>query len=686
MPVVLAPIECFLVLSRSGVVLWSHVLPEGKLPWPSVQALARDVLLPSRTAGCVAPPPSGAPAPPPFSFGGFAIKWVDHKGLVLLAAVEGSNAAHAGYVDGLLLSARERWAATFDGEAAKAGAELVQGWEGVVLSAESAGYSSLAEAGGGGSFSRFADAFDELLLIAENVALAKRRAGGKAGNGGKGGGGGALEAPPPLEPQPQPPLPQLSQQPPQPPPQEQLPPPPQAPGSTGRPSPKSGAVTASPAAPASSPPASPQTPAEKMKAKLAADAAARAAKAAAAAGPAKDSGGGRTWGGDFKYDEKAAAALDKSKPAVGGSGGGTTLPRVVFDGSSGSGRDLLAEDGGGGGAPRAAAPGGWFSSVLGRLGAAAGTARALTAEDLAPVREELSRSLAAKNVAGPVAEEICAAVGARLVGVEVGGSLTESRSARVEGAMRDVLRDELERILQPSPPLDLLGACRRKAEEQAGLGVAVGAREPFIVVCCGVNGVGKTTSLAKLAFHLKDGGESVMIAACDSFRAGAVEQLKRHADALGVELYQQGYAKDPSNIAAEAVKRAKRAGVRAVLVDTAGRMQNNEGLMKQLAGLVAVNAPDAVLFVGEALVGGDGVNQLLEFDRALVDHAKGLVEAPRRIDGIVLTKFDTVDDKVGAALSMVHATKIPVAYLGVGQQYQDLRRLNVGAVLNALLS
>ena len=151
---------------------------------------------------------------------------------------------------------------------------------------------------------------------------------------------------------------------------------------------------------------------------------------------------------------------------------------------------------------------------------------------------------------------------------------------------------------------------------------------------------------------MKDNGFSVLIAACDSFRAGAVEQLKRHCAALDVPLYQQGYAKDPVTIAADAIKKAKEDSIDVVLIDTAGRMQNNQALMQQLARLVAVNKPDLVLFVGEALVGNDGVDQLVEFDRRLVDHAVDSA-SPRRIDGIVLTKFDTVDDKVGAALSMV---------------------------------
>jgi signal recognition particle receptor subunit alpha len=191
-----------------------------------------------------------------------------------------------------------------------------------------------------------------------------------------------------------------------------------------------------------------------------------------------------------------------------------------------------------------------------------------------------------------------------------------------------------------------------------------------------------------------------------------------------ISSFNQGYDRDPVLIARAAIKQAADTGVDVVLVDTAGRMTNNGPLMQQLAKLVAVNAPDLVLFVGEALVGNDGVAQLVEFDRALVDYAADR-ERPRRIDGIVLTKFDTIDDKVrerrrmgrlvwreivgtlrdsgrrtrvwsinlpllrfqvGAALSMVHRTSIPIVFLGVGQQYGDLRRLNAGAVVKALMA
>lgn len=160
-----------------------------------------------------------------------------------------------------------------------------------------------------------------------------------------------------------------------------------------------------------------------------------------------------------------------------------------------------------------------------------------------------------------------------------------------------------------------------------------------------MNGVGKSTSLAKTAYLLKKkGGLRVMLAACDNFRSGAVEQLATHARCLDVPLYEKGYKDDPANIAKEAVQEAKRKGYDVVLIDTAGRMQDNEPLMRALAKLVHHNSPDAILFVGEALVGNDAIDQLTKFNQSLIDFAETGAEV-RTIDGIVLTKFDTVDDK-----------------------------------------
>ena len=244
-------------------------------------------------------------------------------------------------------------------------------------------------------------------------------------------------------------------------------------------------------------------------------------------------------------------------------------------------------------------------------------------------------------------------------------------------------------------------------------------RRPYVITFVGVNGVGKSTSLAKVAYWLSSNGVRVSIAACDTFRAGAVEQLKTHAARLRVPLFERGYEKDPARVAAEAVRQAARDGVDCVLVDTAGRMQDNEPLMRALAGLISANDPDLVLFVGEALVGNDGVDQLTRFNARLLELApprgptfKGGASSsspsnndgnrddedaagappssvregrPCAVDGIVLTKFDTVDDKAGAAVSMVYASGAPVMFVGCGQTYVDLKRLNVRSVVRSLL-
>lgn len=144
----------------------------------------------------------------------------------------------------------------------------------------------------------------------------------------------------------------------------------------------------------------------------------------------------------------------------------------------------------------------------------------------------------------------------------------------------------------------------------------------YSIVFIGVNGVGKTTSLAKVAYYLKTKGNlKVMIAGCDNFRSGAIEQLGTHAACLDIPLYEKGYKDDPAIIAKEALADAKNKGFDVVLIDTAGRMQGNEKLMRALAKLVHINNPDVILFVGEALVGNDAIDQLTKFNQALIDFA-----------------------------------------------------------------
>ena len=312
----------------------------------------------------------------------------------------------------------------------------------------------------------------------------------------------------------------------------------------------------------------------------------------------------------------------------------------------------------------------WLSGVLGNsLVQGVVGKSALDDDDLEPVLERLKTNFMNKNVAEDIAERLCESVAASLRGRKLASF--SSLSAMVRAAMEEALT----RILTPKRSVDILREVR--AAKDAG--------KPYTIVFVGVNGVGKSTNLSKVAYWLLQHDVKVMIAACDTFRAGAVEQLRTHCKRLGVPLFERGYEKDPANVAAEAIKAAARQGCDAVLVDTAGRMQDNEPLMRALSKLINMNDPDLTLFVGEALVGNDAVDQLSKFNERLAD-LNANARRTKLIDGIVLSKFDTIDDKVGAALSMVYTSGAPVVFVGCGQTYTDLRRLNVKSVVKILLS
>lgn len=319
--------------------------------------------------------------------------------------------------------------------------------------------------------------------------------------------------------------------------------------------------------------------------------------------------------------------------------------------------------------------GGLFGMLKGLVGS-----KSLTREDMEPVLEKMKDHLIAKNVAADIASQLCDSVAKKLEGKVMGTFTT------VASTVKQALQDSLVQILQPKRRVDIL---RDVMEAQS-------QRRPFVITFCGVNGVGKSTNLAKISFWLIENGFTVLIAACDTFRAGAVEQLRIHQRRLNslhppekhggrpvVQLYEKGYGKDAAGIAMEAIAYARNQAFDVVLVDTAGRMQDNAPLMTALAKLIAVNMPDLVLFVGEALVGNEAVDQLVKFNQALADHS--MSDKPRLIDGIVLTKFDTIDDKVGAAISMTYITGQPIVFVGTGQTYNDLRSLNARAVVSALM-
>ncbi|KAI1230818.1 hypothetical protein IHE44_0008700 [Lamprotornis superbus] len=302
--------------------------------------------------------------------------------------------------------------------------------------------------------------------------------------------------------------------------------------------------------------------------------------------------------------------------------------------------------------------GGMFGMLKGLVGS-----KSLTREDMDPVLEKMKDHLIAKNVAAEIAVQLCESVAKKLEGKVMGTFTT------VTSTVKQALQEALVQILQPQRRVDVL---RDVMDAQRH-------RRPYVI-----------------SFWLIENGFSVLIAACDTFRAGAVEQLRTHTRRLNalhppeshggrtmVQLYEKGYGKDAAGIAMEAISYARNQGFDVVLVDTAGRMQDNAPLMTALAKLIAVNAPDLVLFVGEALVGNEAVDQLVKFNKALADHS--MAQTPRLIDGIVLTKFDTIDDKVGAAISMTYITSKPIVFVGTGQTYCDLRSLNAKAVVAALM-
>lgn len=247
----------------------------------------------------------------------------------------------------------------------------------------------------------------------------------------------------------------------------------------------------------------------------------------------------------------------------------------------------------------------------------------------------------------------------------------------------------LRKILTPTSSLDLLREIEAVTSPSSGfLSSAQAKSRPYVLSIVGVNGVGKSTNLSKIAYFLLQNRYKVLICAADTFRSGAVEQLRVHVRNLKelvsregsgaeVDIFERGYGKDAANIAKEAVEYAGREGYQVVLIDTAGRRHNDQRLMSSLEKFAKLADPDKILMVGEALVGSDSVQQARHFNEAF---GKG-----RGLDGFVISKCDTVGDMVGVIVSMVHATGIPVVFLGVGQHYGDLRGLSVQWAVKLLM-
>ena len=267
----------------------------------------------------------------------------------------------------------------------------------------------------------------------------------------------------------------------------------------------------------------------------------------------------------------------------------------------------------------------------------------LTEKDLEGILSDLQMDLIQNDVAMETSDAILEELKGRLLEKEIDKD-------DVAGYVKDSLKKTLIDVLTPEKEVDLIAAIRQ-------------GQKPYKIVFFGVNGTGKTTTIAKMARFLMDNGFSVVLAAGDTFRAGAIEQIEKHASAIGVKLVKHQKTGDAAAVIYDAVEHAKARNIDVVLADTAGRMQTNVNLMDEMKKIVRVNKPDMKIFIGDSLTGNDAIEQAEKFNKEI------------GIDAVILTKMDA-DAKGGSALSISHVTKRPVIYVGVGQKYTDLKKFD----------
>ncbi len=279
-----------------------------------------------------------------------------------------------------------------------------------------------------------------------------------------------------------------------------------------------------------------------------------------------------------------------------------------------------------------------------------GLGKKLTEEKLDDFLWELEISLMEADVAVDVIEKIKKDVKAALLGkkVKMGADIGKI----VENAIKKSIRDVLDKKFDFEEFIE-------KTER------------PTVIMFLGVNGTGKTTAIAKLAKYLKDKGYSVVLAASDTFRAGAIEQLSIHAKNLGVKIVKHQAGGDPAAVAYDAIEHAKAHHKDFVLVDTAGRMQTNRNLMDEMKKIKRVAKPHLTIFVGDALAGNDAIEQARTFDKEV------------GVDTVILTKIDA-DAKGGAAISIAYEIGKPIIFLGTGQGYDDLMKFDVDWFINRI--
>jgi fused signal recognition particle receptor len=284
------------------------------------------------------------------------------------------------------------------------------------------------------------------------------------------------------------------------------------------------------------------------------------------------------------------------------------------------------------------------------------TTTELKADNLNPILTEFKMSLAENDVAFPVADKICDELEKRLTGSTV--KRLDDRKKFVDENLRQVLLE----VMLTKNRIDLLAL----AEEKRA------ATDPLVLMFVGINGTGKTTTIAKVARYFQDKRFSVVLAGADTYRAGSIEQLEEHGRRLGIRVIKSTYGGDPAAVAYDAVNHAKAHGINLVLIDTAGRMQTNQNLMNELIKVKRVVQPDLVIFTVDSLIGNDAGMQAEEFNKAV------------GIDATILTKVDA-DVKGGSALSVTYVTQKPILFIGVGQTYKDLELFIPDKFVNMVL-
>jgi fused signal recognition particle receptor len=266
---------------------------------------------------------------------------------------------------------------------------------------------------------------------------------------------------------------------------------------------------------------------------------------------------------------------------------------------------------------------------------------------------DLEMALLENNVAVEVIEKIKQDLKERLVEKKL-------KRSEIDETILDSLKKSLNQILS-AEQVDVLRLVKDKRKNN----------KPFVIVFVGINGSGKTTTIAKMAKHFMNNNMKTVMVAADTFRAAAIQQLEEHANNLGVKLIKQDYGSDPAAVAFDGIRYAEAKGIDVVLVDTAGRMHSNVNLMDEMKKIIRVANPDMKIFIGESITGNDCIEQAKKFNEAI------------GIDGIVLSKAD-VDEKGGAAISVSYVTGKPILFIGTGQTYDSLQKFEKGIVMSNL--